>query len=90
MSAEIYKIEVPDYGNDEINRMAVAYEAFRGMEAKAQVRCVRWLAERIKADILADKLRKFPLHRTESKVQRIKPSGVLPDGEQRDGQGAEV
>jgi hypothetical protein len=50
MTAELYKIEVPDYGDEEINRMAVVYEALRGMPPKAQLRCVRWLSERLRSD----------------------------------------
>lgn len=50
MTAKLYRIEVPDYGSDEINRMAVAYEALSNLQFDAQPRCLDWLNARIKAD----------------------------------------
>ncbi len=50
MSAKIFKIEVPDYGSDEINRMAAAHEALHGLPFDAQPRCLEWLIARITAD----------------------------------------
>ena len=50
MTAKLYKIVVPDYGSDEINRMAAAYEALGNLPFDAQPRCLDWLNARIKAD----------------------------------------
>ena len=50
MSAKLYKVEVSDLGDEEINKMAVAYEAIRRLPTEARGRCLRWLTSKLAAD----------------------------------------
>lgn len=50
MTAKLYKIEIRDHGDDEVNNMAVAYEACRRLPHEAHERCIGWLLARLADD----------------------------------------
>jgi hypothetical protein len=52
MTAKLYKIEVPDYGDEEVNRMAVMYETMRSLPLDVQKRVIDWLTARLYDDRL--------------------------------------
>jgi len=48
-----FKVEVNDYGDDELNRLAAAYEAFRHLPSQRQPDAVRWLEVRLRKERVA-------------------------------------
>lgn len=48
-----FKVEVGDYGDDELNRMAAAFEALRRLPPSRQPEAVEWVRGRLRKERLA-------------------------------------